>query len=46
MRWAGHVAHMVQLRKAGEILLRKLDGKRQLARPGDRCEDNINLDLK
>jgi hypothetical protein len=35
-----------ELGKTGESLLRKLEGKRHLERPGDRCEEHIKMDLE
>jgi hypothetical protein len=45
MRWAGHVAHMGDMRNAYKILVEKLEGKRQLKRPWHKWEDNIRMDL-
>jgi hypothetical protein len=33
MRWAGHVARMVKIRKAYAIYLKKTEGKRTVGRP-------------
>ena len=33
MRWAGHVAHMVEERGACRVFVGKLEGKRPLGRP-------------
>jgi len=38
MRWAGHIAHMEDMRNAYKILVRKPEGKRQLGRPRHRWE--------
>jgi hypothetical protein len=46
MRWAGHVARMREKRNAYRILVGKPKGKRQLGRPRNRLEDNINIDLR
>jgi hypothetical protein len=46
MRWAGHVAHMGEMRDAYEILVGKPEGKRPLRRPTCRWEDNIRMDLR
>jgi hypothetical protein len=46
MRWAGHVAHMGELRNAYRILFRKLDGKRPLRRARCRWKGNTRMDLK
>jgi len=41
MRWAGHVAHMGEIRNAYNILVGKPEGKRPLGRPRHRWKDNI-----
>jgi len=41
MRWAGHVACMRDRRGACRVLV----GKRPLARPRHRWEDNIKMDI-
>jgi hypothetical protein len=46
MRWAGHVARMVEKRNAYRILVSKPEGKRPLARPRRRWVDNIKMDLR
>jgi hypothetical protein len=46
MKWAGHVAHMGEMRNAYKILVRKPEGKRPLRRPRDRWEDNIRMDVR
>ena len=48
MRWAAHVAHMVQSRKAYRVrvLVGRPEGKRPLGRPSRRWEDNIKMGLK
>ena len=46
LRWAGHVARMEEGRSAFKILAGKFTGKRPLARPRRRWEDNIIMDLK
>ena len=46
MRWAGHVARMVEERGAYRVLVRKLEGKRPLGRPRRRWVDNIRMDLQ
>jgi len=46
MRWAGHVAHVVERRGVYRVLLGKHEGKRQLGRPRRRREDNIETDLQ
>ena len=45
MRWAGHVARMVEDRGVHRLLLGKPEVKRQLGRPRRRWEDNIKMDL-
>jgi len=45
MRWAGHVARIVEERGVYRVLLRKLEGKRPLGRPRRRWVDNIRVDL-
>ena len=46
MRWAGHVARMMEGRGVNKILVRKPEGKRPLGRPTRRWEDNIKMDLQ
>jgi len=46
MRWAGHVARMVESRGVYRILVGKPEGKRPLGRPRRRWDDNIEMDLK
>ena len=46
LRWAGHVATMVEGRSAFKILTDKPTGKRPLGRPRRRWEDNIRMDLE
>ena len=45
MRWAGHVARMVESRGVYRILVGKPEGKRPLGRPRRRWDDNIEMDL-
>ena len=45
MRWAGHVARMVEDRGVHRVLVGKPEGKRPLGRPRRRWEDNIEMDL-
>ena len=45
MRWAGHVARMVE-RRGVYILLGKPEDKGPLGRPRRRWEDNIKMDLQ
>ena len=46
MRWAGHVASIVERRFLCRVLMGKLEGKGPLGRPRRRCEDNIKIDLQ
>jgi hypothetical protein len=46
MRWAGHVAQMVEKRNSYRILVGMRGGKRPLGRPRRRLVDNIKKDLK
>ena len=46
MRWAGHVARMVEDRGVHRVLVGKPEGKRPLGRPRHRWEDNIKIDLQ
>ena len=46
MRWAGHVVLTEQSRNAYRVLMGKPEGKRPLARPRRRWEDNIKMDLR
>jgi len=46
MRWAGHVARMVEGRGVNRVLVGKPEGKRPLGRPRRRWEDNIKMDLQ
>jgi hypothetical protein len=45
-RWAGHVAHKGKGRGVYRVLVGKPEGKRPLARPRCRWEDNIRMDLQ
>jgi hypothetical protein len=45
IRWAGHAAHIRDVRNAYRILVRKPEGKRPLGRPRHRCEKSIKMDL-
>jgi hypothetical protein len=45
MRWKGHVALMVEKRKAYRLLVGKPEGKRQLLRPRRGFVNNIRKDL-
>ena len=46
MRWADHVARMGERRGEYRVLVGTSEGKRQLARPRRRWEDNIRLDFQ
>ena len=46
MRWAGHVARMVERRGVYRVLVGKLEGKISLGKPRRRWEDNIKMDLE
>jgi hypothetical protein len=46
MRWAGHVAHIAEVRGAYNILVGRPEGKRLLERPRRRWENNIKTDLR
>jgi hypothetical protein len=46
MRWAGHVARMVQERKVYKVLVGKPAGRRPLGRPRRRWEDGVRMDLR
>ena len=46
LRWAGHVARMVEGRGVHKVLVGKPEGKRPLGRPRRRWEDNIKMDLE
>jgi len=46
MRWAGHVACMVEERGVYRVLVGKPEGKRPLGRPRRRWVDNIRMDLQ
>jgi hypothetical protein len=45
MRWAGHVARMMEKRNAYRLLMGKPEGKRPLGRSRRRWVDNIRMDL-
>jgi hypothetical protein len=46
MRWAGHVARMVEDRCVHGLLVGKPEGKRPLWRPRRKWEDNIKMDFQ
>ena len=46
MKWAGHMAHMLQKRGVYRVVVRKPERKRPLGRSRRRWEDNIKMDLQ
>jgi hypothetical protein len=46
MRWAGHVARMGEGRGVYGVLVGRPEGKRPMASPRRRWEDNIKVDLR
>ena len=46
MRWAGHAVRVEEGRGVHKVLVGKPEGKRPLARPRRRGEDNIKMDLE
>jgi hypothetical protein len=46
MRWSEHVARMCDRRGVYMVLVGKTCGKRPLAKPRRRWEDNIKMDLR
>jgi hypothetical protein len=46
MRWAGHVARMIEGRNVYRVLIGKPEGKRSLERPRRRREEGIKVDLR
>jgi hypothetical protein len=46
VRWAGHVAHIGEMRNAYKILVETPEGKRPLGRPRRSLEDNIKVGIK
>jgi len=46
MRWAGHVARMVQERRVYRVLVGKPEGRRPVGRPRRRWVDNIMMYLQ
>jgi len=46
MRWAGHVARMVEERGVYRVLVGKPEGRRPLGRPRRRWVNNIRMDLQ
>jgi hypothetical protein len=45
-RWAGHVAHIEEIRNSYKFLVGESEGKRTLRRPRNRWEGNIRMDLR
>jgi hypothetical protein len=46
MRWAGHVASMVEERKVYKVFVGKPEGRRRLRRPRPRYEYGMRTDLR
>jgi hypothetical protein len=46
MRWAGHVASVVERRRVYGVLVGRPEGKRPLGRPKCRQTDNIKIPLQ
>jgi hypothetical protein len=46
MRWAGHVACMVEGRGVYRVLVERSEGKRPLGRPRRSWDHNIKMDLR
>jgi len=46
MRWAGHVARMVEEKGVYRVLVGKPEGRRTLGRPRRKWVDNIRMDLQ
>ena len=46
MRWAGHVARMVERRDVYRVFVGKSEGKKPLGSPRRRWKRNIKMDLK
>jgi hypothetical protein len=46
MKWAGHVAHIIERRGIYRVLVGKPEGMRQLGRPRHRWKGNIKMDLQ
>jgi hypothetical protein len=44
MRWAGHVAHMGEMRNVYKILVGEPEGRRPLRKQRHKWEDNIEMD--
>jgi hypothetical protein len=46
MKWAGHVARMVEGRGVCRVLVGKPEGRRPLGKPRRRWKDNIRMNLR
>jgi hypothetical protein len=46
MRWAGHVAHLGEMRNVYKILARKPEGRNQLKRLRRRWKVNIRIEIR
>jgi len=46
MRWAGHVVHLGEVRKAYTSLVAKCEGTRPIRRPRHRWEYNIRMGFR
>jgi hypothetical protein len=46
VRWAGHVARMVERRNSYRILVGKPEGRRPLGRPRRKWVNNIKIDFR
>ena len=46
MRWAGHVARMVEEKGVYRFLVGKQEERRQMGRPRHKWVDNIRMDLQ
>jgi hypothetical protein len=46
IRLAGHVTRMEERRGVYRVLVRKLEGKRQLGKPRRRCENSNKMDVQ
>jgi hypothetical protein len=45
MRWAGHVAHMLERTGSYRVMVGRPEGKRSIGRSRHRWKDNINIGL-
>ena len=46
MRMVEHVARLEERKDVYRVLVRKLEGKRQLGKPRSRCEDSVKMDVQ